>query len=569
MLKNASVRKRAITAFGLVILLATCVIVWLLVEMTSLAANTQELYQKPYQASNYSWTIRRNLIDLERVLSRLATVDNTQIERAMQAAETTMSNDVQEIQDAISGLQVLLSEEQEEMELLNGIQADLAQGSPVREQIVTLLANGQQAEAIALQTKTYEPIFDQCNEKVLTLFELTQQDAENFAKDAKSASNRALAIGIIALIIGAGSAMVIAIGFSKSITRPIEQLEIAAKEMAKGNLKAADHITYESDDELGQLADSMRFTMTTLSAYVDEISDILLQLAKGDLTLPSSTITDFLGDFSEIKTSLVTILKSFNETLGEINQSSNQVNIGAAQVSSAAENLSMGATEQASAIEELAATVSEISRQIKNNADNAQKASDTVASVGFEMAESDKKMQQLMMAMQEISESSGEIGKIIKAIEDIAFQTNILALNAAVEAARAGAAGKGFAVVADEVRNLASKSAEASKNTAALIEGSIAAVEKGTGMANETAESLRAAVSGAESVVEVIAQISEACTDQAKSADMVSQSVEQISSVVQTNSAASEESAAASEELSGQAQMLSGLVGQFQLYHNG
>lgn len=561
--------KRAITAFGLVILLATCVIVWLLVEMTSLATNTQELYQKPYQASNYSWTIRRNLIDLERVLSRLATVDNAQIERAMQSAETTMSNDVQEIQDAIFGLQVLLSEEQEEMELLNGIQADLAQGSPVREQIVTLLANGQQVEAIALQTKTYEPIFDQCNEKVLTLFELTQQDAENFAKDAKSASNRALAIGIIALIIGAGSAMVTAIGFSKSITRPIEQLEIAAKEMAKGNLKAVHHITYESDDELGQLADSMRFTMTTLSAYVDEISDILLQLAKGDLTLPSSTITDFLGDFSEIKTSLVTILKSFNETLGEINQSSNQVNIGAAQVSSAAENLSMGATEQASAIEELAATVSEISRQIKNNADNAQKASDTVASVGFEMAESDKKMQQLMMAMQEISESSGEIGKIIKAIEDIAFQTNILALNAAVEAARAGAAGKGFAVVADEVRNLASKSAEASKNTAALIEGSIAAVEKGTGMANETAESLRAAVSGAEAVVEVIAQISEACTDQAKSADMVSQSVEQISSVVQTNSAASEESAAASEELSGQAQMLSGLVGQFQLYHNG
>lgn len=565
MLKNTKIRTKVITAFGLVILLSLGVIGWLLTEMNSIASNTQELYRSPYAASNDTWTIRRNLLDTERVLYKLMKVSDDVLPKALNAANTTLSKDSEEIQNALTGLKALFTD-QEEVQLLNKIETAISQAEPIREQIITSLTNGQKEEANALLTNTYEPLFDECNENVLALFELTAEDAQDFAEDSRISSRNAILIGIAAMFFVGLIALSIATKFSLSITRPIEQLELASIEMSKGNLKAVASITYESEDELGQLAKSLRFTMTTLSAYVDEISAILLQLAKGDFTVPRSEITDFLGDFSEIKTSFITILKSLNTTLGDINQAAAQVNLGAEQISTAAENLSQGATEQASSVEELAATINEISDQIRSNAENAQIASTKAINVGNEMTESNHKMQQMMVAMQEISESSGEIGKIIKAIEDIAFQTNILALNAAVEAARAGAAGKGFAVVADEVRNLASKSAEASQNTSSLIERSIQAVEKGTEMANDTAEALQSAVYGAQEVVEVIAKISAACLDQAKSAEMVEQNVTQISDVVQTNSAASEETAAASEELSGQSLMLTELVGQFHLY---
>lgn len=216
-------------------------------------------------------------------------------------------------------------------------------------------------------------------------------------------------------------------------------------------------------------------------------------------------------------------------------------------------------------MEELAATINEISNQVKSNAENAHNVNKLADDVGLKMTESNQQMQTMIEAMKEISSSSSEIGKIIKTIEDIAFQTNILALNAAVEAARAGEAGKGFAVVADEVRNLASKSAEASKNTAVLIESSILAVEKGTKIADETAHTLLESVEGAQKVTRTIDQISKASEEQASSISQITQGIDQISNVVQTNSATAEESAAASEELSGQAQILKGLISQFKL----
>lgn len=286
-------------------------------------------------------------------------------------------------------------------------------------------------------------------------------------------------------------------------------------------------------------------------------------MAKGDLTVASDV--EYAGDYRELKESMQYILSAFNETLGQINQVADQVSSGSGQVSSGAQMLAQGAAEQASSIEELSAAINEIAEKITVNAEYAANASRSVHDVGSEISKSNRQMQDMIAAMSQINLSSGQIRKIIKTIEDIAFQTNILALNAAVEAARAGTAGKGFSVVADEVRNLASKSADAAKNTTALIENSMRQVENGTKIANETAVSLQKVVESTTTVFETVEKISSATKQQAESIGQVTQGIEQISGVVQTNSATAEESAAESEELSGQAEFLKQLTGRFRL----
>ena len=274
---------------------------------------------------------------------------------------------------------------------------------------------------------------------------------------------------------------------------------------------------------------------------------------------------EYPGQLMPVKTNIEYLLQNLNATMSEILNASDQVSAGAEQVSVGSQSLAQGATEQASAVEELAATINEISGQVNETAGNAKEASSKVFQAQNELSISNEQMNDMIVAMDEISQKSGDIGKIIKTIEDIAFQTNILALNAAVEAARAGEAGKGFAVVADEVRNLASKSAEAASNTTLLIEGTIHAVENGTEIAGRTAQAIQAPVESTKSAVQYVDKISTAAERQADEISQVTMGVDQISSVVQTNSATAQESAAASEELSSQAQLMKSLVSQFNL----
>lgn len=343
--------------------------------------------------------------------------------------------------------------------------------------------------------------------------------------------------------------------------RPIQGVVSAAWQLAQGDLNIS--LVVRNQDEIGILSSAFNDTAEYLKQIIEKIASVLNQISNNHLDVDVDA--EYRGAFEQIGASMKRITANLNDVMHEIRQSSEQVSSGSDQVSSGAQALAQGATEQASSVEELAATMAEISDHIKRNAANAQEASKIAAETGDQIVESNQRMQDMIQAMDEISSSSSEIGKIIKTIEDIAFQTNILALNAAVEAARAGTAGKGFAVVADEVRNLASKSAEASKSTSVLIESSIRAVENGTKIADETAQALVVAVDGAKSVVKKVDQISLVSGEQAESITQVTQGIDQISSVVQTNSATAEESAAASEELSGQAQMLRELVGQFQL----
>lgn len=367
-------------------------------------------------------------------------------------------------------------------------------------------------------------------------------------------------LAAVILVIG----IVIIVGLARTISAPVKLCSDRLRLLAEGDLTSPVPDIH-SKDETGVLASSTSTLVNGLGSIIQDETWMLDKIAGGNFNIHTNAEQNYIGDFKPILMALTEISGRLSDTLSQINASADQVASGSDQVSSGAQALSQGAAEQASSIQELAATISEISGKVNAMADNAANANTQMANAEKQLEDSNEKMIVMNKAMEDISLKSGEIGKIIKTIEDIAFQTNILALNAAVEAARAGAAGKGFAVVADEVRNLASKSAEAAKNTTALIEGTRQAVENGQNLANETAMSLLMVVDSAKTAAGNVMKISEAAKDQALSIGQVTQGIDQISAVVQTNSATAEESAATSEELSGQAGMLKDLVSRFEL----
>lgn len=373
---------------------------------------------------------------------------------------------------------------------------------------------------------------------------------------------------IISLIISAVVfviAAVVARVFSNKVADPIVSCSERIVKLSQGDL-TSDVPAVKANDETKKLADATATVVSDLNNIFKDIERILEEISKGNLAVDSHENQHYyVGDYSQIIEYIGHIKGRLSDTMSQISTAGEQVSAGADQVSFGAQSLSQGATEQAASIEELAATIDLIAEKVKENAVQAENASSKTNAAGGEMQGVMACMNDLVSAMNDISRSSDETKKIIKTIEDIAFQTNILSLNAAVEAARAGAAGKGFAVVADEVRNLAGKSAEAAQNTTALIESTVATIEKGTSLVDEVAEKMNSVAAAAGAVAEINEQISAASRDTADSITQITVGVEQISEVVQSNSATAEESAAASEELSGQANMLKELIEQFKL----
>jgi methyl-accepting chemotaxis protein len=350
-----------------------------------------------------------------------------------------------------------------------------------------------------------------------------------------------------------------------SVIEPIKEASVVLKEMSNGNLSLRVIGDYKGDN--AEIKNALNTTIEALSIYINEISDVLGQMANSNLDLVINN--DYKGDFVQIKDALNLIILSFNDIFTEINNSADQVASGSRQVSDGSQSLAQGATEQASSVEELTASITQVAAQTKENAINANQANQLALTAKENAEQGNSHMNEMLVSMKEINESSANISKIIKVIDDIAFQTNILALNAAVEAARAGQHGKGFAVVAEEVRNLAARSANAAKETTALIEGSIKKAETGTQIANETAKALVEIVSGVAKAATIVGEIANASNEQATAIAQINKGVEQVSRVVQTNSATAEQSASASEELSSQADLLKDMISRFKLKRTG
>lgn len=351
-------------------------------------------------------------------------------------------------------------------------------------------------------------------------------------------------------------AHLIAMRISRSIVNQVDRLE----KLSNGDFDTPVQIV-RTGDELQRLSENVSESVVKLNAAINSITEGLVQISEGSLTYEMTG--EFPGSLSKIKDTYTEVTASLRDTFADIDAASSQVNDGSMQVSESAQTLSLGATKQAAAIEDLSAQISDISRKVTDNFEAAKKTSSIVNNTAEQIKLCNEEMSRMLVSMEEINHSSDEISKIIKVIDDIAFQTNILALNAAVEAAKAGAAGKGFAVVADEVRNLAAKSAEAANQTTALIEGSVRSVDKGSNIAKATAKVLDGIVTSADRIAAEVGRITDATSVQSEAVIHINEGVDSITSVIQSNTATAEECAAASEELSGQSSTLKTLLSHF------
>ncbi len=566
-LKNMPIEKKLVFSHGSIIASTIILVMGLFVGTLFIESRIVKLYEGPTTNIERCSDLYYTQIDIQRAVNRMLAEGVDNVDALWPQLEDTINKNLNIMDEAYLFLKGNLIT-QENMDKLEAIQTKLEnEATPHRTEVMSLLKQKKFDEAREYNNTYYKPLVDEVKVMIDEFVTSVNETAKDYCDNAQKIAMLIMAVGVIFVIIVTVFAIKITTTVTKMIAEPVQELTEASKLMYKGDMSAAKLIKYESEDELGLLATSMKQTMNNLDAYVEEISDVLVEIAKGDLTRDFHKITDFHGDFATIKDSFVYILKEFNITLTRIQESAMHVDMGADEIASASNDLAAGTSEQASAVEELTATINTVSSMALDAAKHAEEAyNDVVLSV--KDAEVEKvQMRNLQDEMHRIKEISDEIEKIISTIEEIASQTSLLALNASIEAARAGDAGRGFAVVADQIGKLATDSAQAVVTTQQLIGKTVEEIDKGNKITEDTVVGFDRIIEGMERFAQIAKDTNEISTNQAQALEQVEEGIEQISQVTQQNAASSQECSAISQQLASGATELANLVKKFTLHN--
>jgi methyl-accepting chemotaxis protein len=557
MMKDLSLNLKLLVSFGLVLSMIAVCFIAAMFNMNQLGDQINQYANKTVPNIESTWNMRRNIVSAQRnMLAAVHATTKSKLEQYLAQAS-------EDAKGTATSLEAFRNNTQLNEDKLEGIAKDLTEIAGIRQAIAAFLYSGDTERAKRMYEEQYVPNFEQCADQLVEIEQQEKQSAENQREIALSSLERGRVILVGAVVAAVLIVVVVMNLLRKAILTPVKQINAAAIAIAQGDFSA--EVTYDGKDEFGALAKEIKNLLSTVLGIIQDMDYRLEEIGNGNFAVDNTNKELYVGAFANLNGSMEKIITQLSLTMSQIEEAAEQVAGGSDQVSSGAQALSQGSAEQASAVEELSAAITEVTNQIKENAESAKAANERAELAGKEIFKSNEQMNFMLDAMKQINTKSGETSKIIKVIEDIAFQTNILALNAAVEAARAGTAGKGFSVVADEVRNLASKSADAAKGTTDLIHEILLAVQGGSKIANETAQYLEKSETITNQAVELMERIAKASERQATAASQINIGIEQIAAVVQTNSATAEESAAASEELSAQADILKNLVSVFRI----
>lgn len=554
MLKNLKVRNKLFVSFGIVIIIYIISIFAALIGIRSVFGELEYFYNVPYPMVKTALQAQATTRQIQLDIFHASFVSDDK-----EALQTRLSQIDRDVVDLNSDLDALAEYYGKDSALIQSMQTAAKQAAEAREKVISTIQNYNISSAGDTISKRYSEAASALQTALQDIIDDSQLKADDYYATGDLINGRCSTMLCVLAVISVLFTIILSTAIIRGITRPIAEIENAVKKMAEGDMHS--EVTYQSRDELGVLAENLRFVLKTLSEYIAHICSRMDSLSTGDLTVEMDM--DYLGEFASIKHSGNKIIHTLNDTFRQIHTAAGQVSISSGHVSGGAQVLSQGATEQADSVERLVGTFNTLSEQVTMTAGKSQDVNGLIQDTAQEVNDSNVKMEAMMKAMTKINDCSNDIEKIIKVIEDIAFQTNILALNASVEAARAGEAGKGFAVVADEVRSLASRSAEAAKDTTELIHNSLIAVGEGNKIAEGTQKSLLTVMTSTKQIESSMAQITEASSMQAEELKEVTLGIDQIASVIQTNAATAQESAAASEELASQSTLLESLVKRF------